>query len=358
MGTAESPCQRQPTAPPRQREMLGFVRAKFGFLHLSRHVVRFPLFILILLLTVPLLASCAPPPTQAEAQATAVVAGCWPGNLATPRAVTVTPNPLLTTPTLAATATTGSIVMNRGGDDAYAMVRAGEDGMMLSGDLDDMNEVKRVRQHLHSDFLWFRHGGDTWVLQDPATLAAARQAWAGAEEIGARMEVLGKQMEPHGARMEALGKKMEALGHDNDPYVREMEALGKRMEPLARQQAELGEKMQALAESRRGEADDARIEAQMAQLQRKMEPLQAQMETLSKAMEAHSAAMQRAQAPMEDLSRQMQEASAPMEALSKQMDALGKRQEPLVKQADAEVKRLIQQALRDGKAVRARDVTR
>ena len=47
-----------------------------------------------------------------------------------------------------------------------------------------------------------------------------------------------------------------------------------------------------------------------------------------------------------------------MEELSRQMDALGKRQEPLVKQADAEVKRLIQQALRDGKAVRARDVAR
>src|SRR2546426_3760839 len=63
---------------------------------------------LILLIVPIVLIGCAPPPTQAEAQATAVVAGCWPGNVATPRAVTVTPNPLLTTPTLAATVTTGS----------------------------------------------------------------------------------------------------------------------------------------------------------------------------------------------------------------------------------------------------------
>src|SRR5436190_16446111 len=60
-----------------------------------------------ILLLVPALAGCAPPPTQAEAQATAIVAGCCPGNVATPRAVTVTPNPLLTTPTLTATVTTG-----------------------------------------------------------------------------------------------------------------------------------------------------------------------------------------------------------------------------------------------------------
>jgi beta-lactamase regulating signal transducer with metallopeptidase domain/predicted nucleic acid-binding Zn-ribbon protein len=262
------------------------------------------------------------------------------------------------TPALAATAVTGSITLNGGNHEAYAMVRAGEDGMMLSGDLDDIGEVKRVRQHLHSDFMWFRHDGKTYVLQDPATLAAARRAWAPAEEMGERMEVLGKQMEPLGKRMEALGKQMESLSDDGEPYARQMEALSKRMEPLAEQQAELGEKMQELAASRRDVADDARIEAQMAQLQRKMEPLQSQMETLSHAMQEHSAAMQRAQLPMQEMSRRMQEASKPMEDLGRQMDALSKRQEPLVEQADAEVRRLIEQALREGKAVPAREVTR
>jgi beta-lactamase regulating signal transducer with metallopeptidase domain len=262
------------------------------------------------------------------------------------------------TPAVAVAATTGSTTLNGGNHEAYAMVRAGEDGMMLSGDLDDIGEVKRVRQHLHSDFMWFRHDGDTYVLQDPAILAAARRAWAPAEEMGERMEVLGKQMEPLGKRMEALGKQMEALSDDGQPYARQMEALGKRMEPLAEQQAELGERMQELAASRRDSADDARIEAQMEQLQRRMEPLQSQMETLSRAMQEHSAAMQRAQQPMQEMSRRMQEASKPMAELSRQMDALGKRQEPLVKQADADVRRLIEQALRDGKAVPAKEFTR
>jgi len=67
----------------------------------------------MLLLTVALaalLASCAPPLSQADAQATAQVAGCWPGAVATPRAVTVTPLgvvalPSTTTPTALPTTT-------------------------------------------------------------------------------------------------------------------------------------------------------------------------------------------------------------------------------------------------------------
>src|SRR6266498_3736882 len=62
--------------------------------------------ILILIMSVvPVLVSCAPPLTYADARATAVVAGCWPGNMATPPAVTVMP-PGGTTATPAATTTT------------------------------------------------------------------------------------------------------------------------------------------------------------------------------------------------------------------------------------------------------------
>jgi hypothetical protein len=70
----------------------------------TKYMRRIPILIL---LVIPLLASCTPPPTQAQAQATAVVAGCWPGNAATPRAVTVTPDLVVATPTSAALTTSG-----------------------------------------------------------------------------------------------------------------------------------------------------------------------------------------------------------------------------------------------------------
>src|SRR5262245_56752838 len=61
----------------------------------------------IVLVSLCVLSACAPPPTQAEAQATASVGGCWPDNVATPRAVTVTPDPRFITPSPMATATLG-----------------------------------------------------------------------------------------------------------------------------------------------------------------------------------------------------------------------------------------------------------
>jgi beta-lactamase regulating signal transducer with metallopeptidase domain/predicted nucleic acid-binding Zn-ribbon protein len=270
-------------------------------------------------------------------------------------AVSVTPV-VAAAPAIAATAAAAAITADDGRHEPYAMVRGDREGMMLSGNVDDVAEVKRMRQHVHGDFLWFRRGGKAYVVQDPATLASARRAWNRADELGARMEALSEQMKPHSAKMESLGKRMEALDLAHRPDAQQMEALGKRMEPLARRQAELGEMMRALAESHRGQLDDARVAAQMAQLQARMEPLTEQMQVLSRAMEASGEAMQRAQVPLQELSRQMEAASRPMQALGEQMEALGKRQRPLVEQADAEVGRLIEQALREGKAVPAREI--
>lgn len=61
-----------------------------------------PLIIVVFLVSV--LAGCASPMTQTDAQATATIAGCWPGNIA-PRAVTVTPDPRFIAPSPIATAT-------------------------------------------------------------------------------------------------------------------------------------------------------------------------------------------------------------------------------------------------------------
>jgi hypothetical protein len=62
----------------------------------------------ILILAAWLLASCAPLPTYADTQATAVLSGCWPGAMPTPRAVTVTPfGGVLPTASSIQTATSG-----------------------------------------------------------------------------------------------------------------------------------------------------------------------------------------------------------------------------------------------------------
>ena len=240
----------------------------------------------------------------------------------------------------------------------YAMVREGEDGMTLSGDLEDMKEVKLARAHLRGDFLWFRRNGVGYVVQDAALLSRARRAWDPAEEIGRKMEAISDQMKPHSARMEALGKQMEAYSAKGEPYSREMEALGRRMEPLARQQAELGEKMRKVSIAQLSDEDGRAQAAQMQRLQAQMDDLSGKMEVLSRAMEEKSELMRQAHEPMEALGKQMHEAAAPMESLGKQMEPLGKQMEVLSKKADAEVVQVIDQAVREGKAVPAKQLSR
>jgi beta-lactamase regulating signal transducer with metallopeptidase domain/predicted nucleic acid-binding Zn-ribbon protein len=257
---------------------------------------------------------------------------------------------------------TNSSIRTKAGRTPYAMVREGEDGMTLSGDLDDMHDINIARQHVHGDFLWFRRNGVGYVVQDAALMARARRAWAPAQEVSAKMEALSAQMKPHSERMEALGKQMEQYSSRGEPYSREMEALGKKMEPLARQQAELGLKMQKLAAKQMADQDSEAAmqahEVDMQRLQVQMDGLSEKMEVLSRQMNVQSEQMRKVHEPMEALGKQMQEASAPMEALGKQMEPLGKQMEAISHQADAEVSQVIDAALRDGKAVPAKQLSR
>ena len=241
----------------------------------------------------------------------------------------------------------------------YALVREGEDALMLSGDLADVADIKRTRQHLHGDFLWFRRDGADYVVQDAAVLSRARQAWGPAEALGREMEAIGAQMEPYSKQMEAIGAKMEALSKRAEPYNGEIERLSQQMEPIAEKQRVIGDQMGVISQQMadaRNEADRDRLAAKMDALQAEMGPLGAQMEKVSEAMQKQSAEMQRWHAPMSDLGKQMEAAGAPMKPLGDKMGVLGKRQEALTYKADAEVQALIEQSVREGKAQPARQL--
>jgi hypothetical protein len=45
------------------------------------------------------------------------------------------------------------------------------------------------------DFLWFRDGDKTYLIQDPALIAKVDAAWAPVNSIGEQMDAQGKKME-------------------------------------------------------------------------------------------------------------------------------------------------------------------
>lgn len=245
--------------------------------------------------------------------------------------------------------------------DSYAMVRENSDELMLSGHVDDIHAIKRARQHVRGDFLWFRRGATAYVVQDSSLLAKAAAAWQPTEAVGNKMEALEKQMRPHSAKMEALGKQMEAASERGEPISEEMDKIGKKMEPLGRQQAALGKKMEQLGRqmaSSRNDDEREQLRRQMGALQAKMEVLSEQMESLGEIMERQGEQLERAHQPMEALGKQMEVAGKPMEALGDKMEVLGEQMDVLSKEADRKVKRLIDEAIRNGKAVRTDSISR
>jgi beta-lactamase regulating signal transducer with metallopeptidase domain/predicted nucleic acid-binding Zn-ribbon protein len=235
------------------------------------------------------------------------------------------------------------VTIQAGREDAYALVSAGEDGVNMTGNNADWSSIKQLKRSIKGEFLWFREGGKSWIVQDPDTLAKARAAWAPLNRLGEQMDAYGKEMDQHGKAMDALGKEMEqaASGMQADqPRVRELQ---RKMDELGRQMGALGQQM--------GRASDGERE----RLARKMDSLSQRMNELGEQMSAahEGEGQRRARASMDDVGRRMNEAGKPMDALGKKMDVLGKQMEQEGKVAEKTVRGLIRDAMAKGLAQQA-----
>lgn len=235
---------------------------------------------------------------------------------------------------------------------SYAFVRKGEDGISMSGNSDDIDDIEAARARVDGDFLWFRRDGKSWMIRDADTIARARRAWAGTEAIEQEMHALEAQMKPHEAQLKALSARMQSLDSvdamqspEARAAERSIEALGKRMGDLAEREAEL-----SLRAHRADDAERSRLDREREQLDRQRESLDAEMERHNATLEAMSARMAEQAAPREALAREMEAASKPMNSIGERMQGVGQRIERAARAADRQVRSLIDQAWRDGRA--------
>ncbi len=246
----------------------------------------------------------------------------------------------------------GSLHISPNSGHGYAVVRAGSDDFLLSGDMRDIEEVKALKRTLSGDFLWVRRGGQTYVIQDAATIARVLEAWEAAENLGAKMDAVSDRMEIPSREMDEIGKRMEAIGELGRPYEAEMEEVSAKMEAISRQQEPFARRMEEVARQfeQANIADHEELGRRMEAIQKEMEPTSLEMDRLAAIMEKHSAQMEAAMEPMEALGREMERASEPMEALGKEMEVLGAQMDALAKEADRKVSSLIEEALASGRA--------
>lgn len=223
----------------------------------------------------------------------------------------------------------------------YALVGEGDDGFNMTGNSADWPSIKQLKRSIKGEFLWFRDGGKTWIVQDRDTLGKAHAAWEPVNRLGEQMDAYGKEMDTHGKAMEAIGKEMEQAAAGMQPDEARVRQLERKMNELGRQMSGLGQQIgKAGSDSERDRLND------------KMNTLGRQMNALGEQMRAahESEGQRRAQASMDAAGKRMNEAGKPMDALGKKMDALGKQMDQEGKAADKTMRSLIRDAMARGLA--------
>ena len=182
----------------------------------------------------------------------------------------------------------------------------------------DIGDVRRAEEHRHKgeDVIWFRVGGQDWVIRDGAVVVEARRLFAAVSKIGEQQAEIGAKQSRVGAEQARIGTEQGAIGTE--------QAIE------AQAQAELAKKDEALAEA------------------------------AERSRQAALDEVKRAERGPKDASARMRELGERMSVLGRQQAELGEQQRVLgetmareVAEAQRALSRLLERAMKDGTALRA-----
>jgi beta-lactamase regulating signal transducer with metallopeptidase domain len=206
-------------------------------------------------------------------------------------------------------------------DNGYGFALFDGDSVTVNGTDSDLASVRRLRKRNES-LLWFRRGGQSWLIRDPAYIQRAKAAYAPVTALATQQGKLGEQQG-------ALGEQQGRLGGQQGEF-------GTREAELAMHQASLDSRMAELgSQGDTAKASQATSDARKA-LQAEVAKLDAQRQTLHNRQVA--------------LDKQQQALGRQQEALGKQQQALGERQRAASAQAEQQIDKLLQEALAKGVA--------
>ena len=186
-----------------------------------------------------------------------------------------------------------------------------EDHTSMSGSTKDIDHARRY-QHGKEPVLWFRDGGQEYVVRDPDTLRQLDAIWKPIRDLG---DAQGK-----------LGTQQGGLGTQQGQ-------LGAHQGLIASRQAALAVRESALDMR---ESNDALSPADRAALRDQRRALRDQQRALGK--------------EMRELDRPMRELGQQMEVLGRQMEVLGKKMEIASHKADADMHALLRRTVATGLA--------
>ena len=236
---------------------------------------------------------------------------------------------------------------------SYALVTAGKPGFMISGNVDDINDVKRAQKKFSGDFVWLRRSDKVYLLQDPQIIQKVKNAWAESNKFSALMDVIGAQMEVHSKAVEALGEKMRIANGDTRPTHASINDAAASLRQLASKQDNLARKNKNASEQLVLENSEIRRQQLTQAIDTRNEEIQTtneKMEQLRSEIESQTGELEQKLQPLEALGKEIEIASKPLRSMGKRMEILGKQLEVLTKKADEKVSLIFDDALKNSLA--------
>lgn len=186
-----------------------------------------------------------------------------------------------------------------------------DDRTSMSGETKDIARAARFRQGKEV-LLWFRDGGQEYVVRDPVVLK--------------QVEATGRPVRELGAAQGKLGSQMGELGRQQGAYGAQQGLLATRQGALAIREAALDMRT---SHEQLTPAQTAAIDQQRAELRKQQKALGKELRAFKK--------------PMRELDDQMGALSREMDALSQKMDAASHK-------AQVDMRTAIRQAIASGAA--------
>ena len=203
-------------------------------------------------------------------------------------------------------------------DERFVIVTGKGDSLTMSGSSQDARHVEKLRKQIPGDFIWFQRDEKSYIIRDQATIERAQKLWAPQEELGKKQEELGRQQEALGKQQEELGAKMEQVKvnvPDMTAAIDRLKAKLQKLGPTATME-QVGE-----------------LQSEIGELQSKIGELQ-----------SHAGDQQG------KLGEEMGTLGEQQGKLGAQQGELGRQQGELAEKASKEMKQLLDDAIKNGKA--------
>jgi chromosome segregation ATPase len=240
--------------------------------------------------------------------------------------------------------------------------------VMMHGWVSDSDKLRDEQAKHPGGAIFFQRDGKTYVIDDPALVKQAQEAYSRVNELakqqgelGAKEGELGAKQGELGALQGELGAKQGEWGDQQARFAEDFhfempKDFDKTVQDLTDSETRLAMDRDKMSQEQIAalEAENKTAHERMDKEVEQLKAQQPQREAMQKQMQAQAEQMRK---QMEPMVKQMRELGAKQGELGRQQGELGRQQGELGRQqrqasreADSKVQSLIDQAMKDGKA--------